>query len=1079
LLGHLLMRTATLVRRSLTYYRRTDLAVVTGVATAVAVLAGALVVGDSVRASLRDLVLNRIGRTDTVISAANFFQEQLSANLTPGQRFSACPVIAFEGLVTHDANHRRASGVQVYGVDERFWRFHGVTAPELPAMSFALAEDLGAKPGDTILLRVEKPSAIPLESLHGRKEDVGRTLRFTAREPLAPSALGEFSLRPQQGTVRAIFVPLGRLARDLGQPGKVNTILVAGQAAAAPVEKLLRERYALEDLGLTLRPLDAQRGVSLESTAAILSDTIATAALDTARKLGVHAEPILTYLANTIRVGSREIPYSLVTADDEFFTGTGRPGILLNDWAAKELGARVGDTVSLDYYTWTGDGQLRSESAQFPLAAILPLAGPTADRGLAPDYPGITQSSSLHDWDPPFPIDLRRVRPRDDEYWKRYRATPKAFLRLAVGQRLWGSRFGKVTSIRLRGAAQVLSRQLRAALDPFAAGFAVYPVRAQALAASDGATDFGEYFVYFSFFLMAAALLLGSLFFRLGVEQRMREIGMLRAVGLPDASIRNIFLMEGGVLALAGSVVGIAGAAGYGVLVMLGLRTGWSSAVGTSLLSLHVTPSALGIGAGGGLGVALVCIWWTLGGLRHVTPRGLMTARRVETRAPAWIGLACVALGIAVLASTRWIGAVGGFFGGGVLLLAAALFLVRAWLNRRGAGGLHGVATLGFRNAAWRPGRSTLCTALIAAATFLIISVDAFRRDERPPLDPKSGTGGFALIAESLLPLIHNPNTASGREALRLTDPALAGVLFTLFRLRPGDDASCLNLYQPRNPRILAPTGDFVSRDRFSFQEALAETSAEKDNPWLLLESPLRDGAVPAIADANSMTYVLHRKLGEDVVIARGDRPVRLRLVAALADSIFQSELLISEANFVRVFSDQPGYRFFLIDPPPGTAAAVTGPLESALADYGLDVSSTAEKLVAYHRVENTYLSTFQTLGALGLLLGTVGLAAVLARNVLERRRELALLSAVGYRRAHLAAMILAENGLILIGGLAIGTACALVAIIPAITARGGHVAAGSMAGWLVVILATGLAAVLAATLIMVRQPLIASLRAE
>jgi ABC-type lipoprotein release transport system permease subunit len=1069
------MRTATLVRRSLTYYGRTNLAVVLGVATAVAVLAGALVVGDSVRASLRDLVLNRIGRTDTVVSAAQFFPEQLSAGIVQGQHFSACPLIAFEGLATHEASHRRASGVQVYGVDERFWRFHGVAAPELPAMSAALVEDLGAKPGDPILLRVEKPSAIPLESLHGRKEDVGRTLRFTAREPLAASALGEFSLRPQQGAVRAIFVPLARLARDLGQAGKVNTILIAGEPAAAPIEKLLCERYALEDLGLTLRPLDAQRGVSLESASAILSDAIAGVAMDTARKLGVRAEAILTYLANTIRIGPREIPYSLVTADDEFFAGAQQSGILLNDWAAKELGARVGDTVSLDYYTWTGDGQLRSESAQFPLAGILPLAGAAADRDFAPDYPGITQSASLHDWDPPFPIDLKRVRPRDDEYWKRYRTTPKAFLPLTVGQRLWGSRFGKLTSIRLHGAVEGLSSQLRAAIDPLAAGFAVYPVRTQALAASNGATDFGEYFVYFSFFLMAAALLLGSLFFRLSIEQRLREIGTLRAVGFPDASIRNVFLMEGGVLALAGSVVGMAGAAGYGALVMFGLRTSWSGAVGTRLLSLHVTPSSLGIGAVGGFGVALVCIWWTLRGLRHITPRGLMMERRLETRAPAWIGIGCAALGVTLLAATRWIGAVGSFFGGGVLLLAAALFEGRAWLNRRSASGLHGIATLGFRNAAWRPGRSILCTALIASATFLIIAVDAFRRDERPPLDPKSGTGGFALMAESLLPVIHNPNTPSGREALNLTDPALNGVRFTLFRLRPGDDASCLNLYQPRNPRVLAPTGDFLSRGRFSFQEAVDGT----DSPWLLLESRLSDGAIPAIADANSMTYVLHRKLGEDVVIGSGERPVRLRLVAALADSIFQGELIISDANFVRAFPDQPGYRFFLIDSPPGTAAAVTGSIEGALADYGIDVTSTTDRLVEYHRVENTYLSTFQTLGALGLLLGTVGLAAVLARNVLERRRELALLSAVGYRRSNLAAMILAENALILVGGLAIGTACALVAIIPAITSRGGHVAAESMAGWLAVILAVGLAAVSAATLIMVRQPLVASLRAE
>jgi putative ABC transport system permease protein len=1074
------MRTATLVCRNLAYFWRTNIAVVLGVATAVSVLAGALVVGDSVRASLRDLVLNRLGRTDIVISGANFFRENLGDELARGQRFTTCPLVVFEGLVTHEASGRRASAVQVYGVDERFWQFHGVAAPELPAMSAALAEELGSRPGDALLLRVEKPSVIPLESLHSRKEDVGRTLRFTAREALRASALGEFSLRPQQGAVRAIFVPLHKLARDLGQAGKVNTILIAGEPEAVPIEKLLRERYTLADLGLKLRQLDAARGTSLESESDILSDNLAAAALATAQKLGIEPEPVYTYLANTIRVGSREIPYSLVTADDRFSRQGTPTGILLNDWAAKELAARPGDSVSLDYYIWKGDGQLHTESARFDLAGVLPIAGAAADRDLAPDYPGITESDSLHDWDPPFPIDLKRVRPRDEEYWKKYRTTPKAFLPLAAGQKIWGSRFGTLTSIRLHGSTNAFAAQLRTALDPTAMGFAVYAARTQALAASQGATDFGEYFVYFSFFLMAAALMLAALFFRLGIEQRLREIGMLRALGFPDAAVRNLFLIEGALLALAGCIVGLAGATGYGALMVGGLRTRWSGAVGTKLLSLHVTPSALAVGSLAGLVTALLCIWWTLRGLRSITPRGLMTARRLESKARKWVGLACALAGILLLLSARWIGASGSFFGGGTLLLVAALFEGRVWLGRRSTEEVHGIPALGFRNAAWRPGRSILCVALIASATFLIIAVDAFRRDERPPLDPKSGTGGFALMAESLLPVIHDPNTGPGREALNLTDPVLRDVRFTLFRLRPGDDASCLNLYQPRNPRVLAPAGEFLSRGRFAFQDSLTNTAEQKRNPWLLLDAPLSDGAIPAIVDANSMTYALHRKLGEDVILdPAGSHPIRLRLVAALADSIFQGELLISEQNFLRAFPEQPGYRFFLIEPPRHKALDVTGLLETALADYGFDVTSTSERLATYHRVENTYISTFQMLGALGLVLGTVGLAAVLARNVLERRRELALLAAVGYRRSHLAVMILAENALVLVGGLVIGTACALVAIIPAIASRGGHLALVSMAGWLATILSIGLAAATVATALMIRLPLIPSLRSE
>src|SRR5438128_3245969 len=106
------MRTATLVCRNLAYFWRTNTAVVLGVATAVAVLAGALIVGDSVRASLRDLVLSRLGKTEAVVTSAQFFREQLAQDV-PG----SAPMVALQGLVTHEKDRRRAANVAVYGVD--------------------------------------------------------------------------------------------------------------------------------------------------------------------------------------------------------------------------------------------------------------------------------------------------------------------------------------------------------------------------------------------------------------------------------------------------------------------------------------------------------------------------------------------------------------------------------------------------------------------------------------------------------------------------------------------------------------------------------------------------------------------------------------------------------------------------------------------------------------------------------------------------------------------------------------------------------------------------------------------------
>src|SRR5262245_29129944 len=197
------MGTTSLLIRGLAYYWRSNLAVVFGVATAVAVLGGALLVGDSVRGSLRDLFSERLGKTDEAVSSMGFFREKLADEIQADPRFvelfgGACPLIATSGIVSDQKSGHRVSSVQVYGVDDRFWKFHGVEsrvstlADRDVLLSPGLARMLGSQPGETVLLRIEKPTAIPAGSLLGRKDDLGRTIRLLYRETLPAATLGEF-----------------------------------------------------------------------------------------------------------------------------------------------------------------------------------------------------------------------------------------------------------------------------------------------------------------------------------------------------------------------------------------------------------------------------------------------------------------------------------------------------------------------------------------------------------------------------------------------------------------------------------------------------------------------------------------------------------------------------------------------------------------------------------------------------------------------------------------------------------------------------------------------------------------------
>lgn len=395
---------------------------------------------------------------------------------------------------------------------------------------------------------------------------------------------------------------------------------------------------------------------------------------------------------------------------------------------------------------------------------------------------------------------------------------------------------------------------------------------------------------------------------------------------------------------------------------------------------------------------------------------------------------------------------------------------------------------LALRNGSRNPGRSTLTIGLMAAASFLIVAISAFR------LAPtREGTGGFALVADSDQPILQNLNSADGRFELAFgpdQDKLLAQCSTYSFRVRAGDDASCLNLYQPRQPRVLGAPPSFIQRGGFAWAGSAAETPAEEKNPWLLLDKPLKNGAVPVVLDMNTAMYSLHLMsgVGETYAIQDGQgNPVTLQVVGLLKNSMLQGSLIVGEANFLKLFPEISGYRFFLVDVPPGLKTDGGAPpveaarraLESSLGDWGFDATLARARLESLLAVQNTYLSTFQSLGALGLLLGTFGLATVQLRNIFERRGELALMRAAGFRLSQLARLVLLENGLLLLAGLGVGVLSALVAVLPHLLLGGAGVPWASLAVMLAVVLLVGLLAGLAAVRATLRAPLASALRGE
>jgi ABC-type antimicrobial peptide transport system permease subunit len=233
----------------------------------------------------------------------------------------------------------------------------------------------------------------------------------------------------------------------------------------------------------------------------------------------------------------------------------------------------------------------------------------------------------------------------------------------------------------------------------------------------------------------------------------------------------------------------------------------------------------------------------------------------------------------------------------------------------------------------------------------------------------------------------------------------------------------------------------------------------------------------------NTLQYSLKVGVGAVITIRdEANREVKLRIAGMFDSGVFQGVLLMSDKHFLKLFPSRAGQQYFLVelnDPSEAAVRNVSETLETKLSDFGFDAERVSDRLANFLAVQNTYLSAFQTLGGLGLLLGTIGLATVMLRNVVERRSELALLRAVGFRGSSVAWLVLAENAFLLLCGLGSGAASALLAMMPHLLSTGADVPWSSLAMLLAAVFSTGLAAAAFAVTEAVRTPLLAALRAE
>jgi putative ABC transport system permease protein len=1092
------MNLYTLIKRSLWHYRRTNLALLAGAAIGTGVLSGALMVGDSVQTSLDQRVHERLGKTTFTIATGEMLtQASLAKRLAEQLGVKTAALLSLPGSATRPDGNARANHVRIHGIDDDFFALApSSTGAALPgpheiALNQRLATHLGLAVGDPVVLHVDTPGAIHRDLPVGAPKSGATSLRLRVSHILPPELFGRFGLRAEQSLPMNAFVARDVLAKAIDAQYRANLILVGTAPetlSEAGLTTTIQTVWEGADVGLSLQE-QPQGDLELRSSRIFMSERV----VEAARSTSPRTTPILTYFVNSLSTQDAATPYSFVAgiANSPLLDGMPNAAIAVNRWLADDLNLKPDDMLTLHYSVVNAKNQLAETNRAFRIHRIVSMEEEASEPSLVPDFPGLSDVDNCRDWDSRLPIDLKRIRDKDEAYWDAHGGAPKAFVTLADAQSMWRNQHGIATAVRFSAPAKASSKLLADLLSKLTLGdmgIRIVPIREIGLRASQEGLSFGQLFLGLSFFLIAAAVLLTGLIFTFGIAQRAEETGILLALGIPQKIVQRFRILEGACIALPGALLGVGVGILFNAMILKLLSGSWQAIVGTVPLALHISPVTCVTGFACGAAAAWLAMW-TAGHKQFIRPTAELQrapcSEMGHLRMPSFAGIAagvvCWTATIIMVISVKAESAssvAGLFFGAGFVALSGCLCFSHAalaWLGKRSTNRPTQLDEMGLRACARHPQHSLTIIGILAAGTFLVIATGGNRPGSLTDIqDPASGSGGFDFFAEAAIPIHEDINTAKGRDRLGLESNLDAN--FVPIRIFDGDDASCLNLNRITHPPIWGIDPEALDA-RFTF--AGTAEAISPDAGWSALDTPIPDG-IPAIADQAVILWGLGLSIGETLTTRdEAGQPLPLHLVAGTANSILQGNMVISESNFMARFPNTSGYRAFLIHVNSGDPSAIAQHLSRALADYGVEITPSAARLATFASIQDTYLSIFMMLGALGLLLGSAGMGIVVARNVMARRGELAMLSAVGFKRSAIFRLLGIEHAALFSVGMLSGVVSGLVAILPAVQSQGSPVSPLALGILIVGLILNGCLWVSGAIAITIRGPLLPALRQE
>lgn len=1110
--------------RSIWHHRWLLLGSFLAIVCASTVLTGSFVAGDTMRLTLKEHVQMRLGNIQYLLNSGNkFFHHSLGEILAQKIREHIAAILMLRGSIVKMVEglpvQDKMNNVRIVGVDSNFWSFANVRSCELNdneiAINKTVADNLAISTGEMVQVRIYLPDIMPSDALLSARGKQ-RTIRvsFVVKRIVPDTGMGLFSSETQRKLPRNIFINRSCLQQITGLEAKCNMLAVGGtKSNTDDLQKLnaeLRSVLEPEHIGVKFSEFPQYNILQIESERIFLEPHLVDIFMSHQAEEETRSKPVVVfpYLVNSISLLLDayyvRTPYSFVMAQSPTTNPTlslvssqmQDDQIVINQWLAELLSARRGDVLELKYYEVTPSGHFHEKAIKFKLYAIDSMDRFLHEKEFMPRFPGLENADSCEDWDIGMPLieaDLQNE--QNEKYWQEYRYTPKAVVTLKAGQQMWANRFSGITAVRFSlqsGMIECLKNVFRKSIEPKKLGLFFIPVREQALQGVAEAMDFGVLFAGMSSFLILAALILAVLVFRLSVEYRAKEYGLMLATGFSGLQVCWLVLSESMVITIVASLIGASFSILYTRWLTFGLLFPWQTLAGKEQIAFLVSIPTLLKSIGIVFGVTVVALGFPILRLTRYKAKDLLiedftisdsSSFKKET-CTGKIILASISIVVLIIIIATVIikprDITGIFFITGILILIAGIGYSNAGLrywNRTKS--FITPATLAIKFAGRRIIRSSAVIGIVSAGAFIVFAVLSMSVTISGPktAERSSGTGGFAFIVRSSLPVTDNLNTAEARKKYLPGIPDT--VSFVHIKVREGDDASCISLNRAQTPTLLGIVPDDMKR-RGAFIHADSQ-----DTVWDLLDEELPDGLIPAIVgDSDTATWNLKKRVNKkdgDILTFNDENgeTFKVRLVGKIPTriSILQGTIIISAKQFVQRFPSESGWKMMLVDVPDKEMKQKSGELISAsLSHFGADVVSTEQELAELVAMQKIYLRMFSTLGGLGLLLGTIGLGIILYRNVYERRYELALLRAIGFASRLIYRNIVLEHIILLFTGLGLGYLSAIIALLPILFISGRVPPIENALALFILIAITGVLSVWLAVKIIAKSQIVHSL---